>query len=167
MEKEKINKAIRGDDEALVEYLKSISTLLLKTSMGLLGDKDQAKDCISETIEKVYKHRKKVKQSEFFQTWIIRILINECKDELKRTHRYVALPEDFDIIEPFKEDYSFVTETMEKLPFDLKQIIVLKFYNQMTFKEISLTLTVPESTVKSRYALALKKMRVELEELYD
>jgi RNA polymerase sigma-70 factor, ECF subfamily len=135
--------------------------------MGLLGDKDQAKDCISETIVKVYKHRKKVKQPEFFQTWIIRILINECKDELKRTQRYIALPDDFDIIEPIKEDYSFVKDTMEKLPFELKQIIVLKFYNQLTFKEISITLTIPESTIKSRYSLALKKMRVEMEALYD
>jgi RNA polymerase sigma-70 factor, ECF subfamily len=167
MEQEKINKAIHGDDEALVEYLKSISTIMLKISMGLLGDKDQAKDCISETIVKVYKHRKKVKQPEFFQTWIIRILINECKDELKRTQRYIALPDDFDIIEPIKEDYSFVKDTMEKLPFELKQIIVLKFYNQLTFKEISITLTIPESTIKSRYSLALKKMRVEMEALYD
>ncbi len=167
MDTEKITKAIHGDDEALVDYLKSISSLLLKMSMGLLGDNDQAKDCISETIAQVYKHRKKVKQPEFFQTWIIRILINECKDELKRTQRYIALPENFDIIEPVQEDYSFVKDTMEKLPFELKQIIVLKFYNQLTFKEISLILTVPESTVKSRYALALKKMRVELEALND
>jgi DNA-directed RNA polymerase specialized sigma24 family protein len=36
----------------------------------------------------------------------------------------------------------------------------------MTFKEISTVLIIPESTIKSRYALALKKMRVELEELY-
>ncbi|KAF0225276.1 MAG: RNA polymerase sigma70 [Erysipelotrichaceae bacterium] len=167
MDTEKMTRVIHGDDIALVEYLKSISTLLLKTSMGLLGDMEQAKDCISETIAKVYKHRKQVKQIEFFQTWVIRILINECKDELKRTHRYVALPEDFDISEPVKEDYTYIKETMEKLPFDLKQIIVLKFYNQLTFKEISMTLTVPESTIKSRYALALRKMRVELEVFYD
>ncbi|NTW95341.1 MAG: sigma-70 family RNA polymerase sigma factor [Erysipelotrichaceae bacterium] len=167
MENEKINKAIHGDDDALVDYLKSISSLLLKTSMGLLGDKDQARDCISETIAKVYKHRKKVKQPEFFQTWIIRILINECKDELKRSKRYISLPEDFDIVEPIKTNFSFVKDTMENLPFELKQIIVLKFYNQLTFKEISMTLIVPESTIKSRYALALKKMKVELEALYD
>ena len=167
MDTEKITKAIHGDDEALVEYLKSISALMLKMSMGLLGDMEQAKDCISETIALVYKHRKQVRQVEFFQTWVIRILINECKEELKKTHRYVALPEDFDIIEPVKEDYSYIKDTMEKLPFDLKQIIVLKFYNQLTFKEISMTLTVPESTIKSRYALALKKMRVELEVLND
>lgn len=166
MDNQQITKAIQGDDEALVDYLKSISSLLMKTSMALLGDKDQAKDCISETIAKVYKQRRKVKQPEFFQTWIIRILINECKDELKRNHRYIALPEDFDIPSPQEEDYSFVKETMEKLPFELKQILVLKFFNQLTFKEISAVLIIPESTIKSRYALALKKMKVELEELY-
>jgi RNA polymerase sigma-70 factor (ECF subfamily) len=86
MDNQQITKAIQGDDDALVDHLKSISSLLMKTPMAFLGDKDQAKDCISETIAKVYKHRKKVKQPEFFQTWIIRILINECKDELERNH---------------------------------------------------------------------------------
>lgn len=167
MDTQQITKAIQGNDEALVDYLKSISLTLMKTAMGLLGDRDQSQDCISETIAKVYKHRKQVKQPEFFQTWIIRILINECKNQLKRNHRYIALPENFDIPEPAQEDYGFVKETLEKLPFDLKQILVLKFFNQLTFKEISVTLTIPESTIKSRYALALKKMRVELEELYD
>lgn len=166
MDNQQITRAIHGDDEALVDYLKSISSLLMKTSIALLGDKDQAKDCISETIVKVYKHRKKVKSPEFFQTWIIRILINECKNELKRNHRYIALPEDFDIPSPVKEDFGYVKETIEKLPFELKQIIVLKFFNQLTFREISMVLIIPESTIKSRYTLALKKMRVELEELY-
>jgi len=167
MDAQQITKALHGNDEALVDYLKSISLMLMKTAMGLLGDRDQALDCISETIAKVYKHRKQVRQPEFFQTWIIRILINECKNELKRNHRYVPLPEDFEIVEPALEDYGYVKDTLDKLPFDLKQILVLKFFNQLTFKEISVTLTVPESTIKSRYALALKKMRVELEELYD
>ncbi len=166
MDTQMISRAIHGDDEALVEVLKSISDQLLKTSMAFLGDRDMAKDCISETIAKVYKHRKKVKEPVFFKTWVMKILINECKDELKRNQKYIALPEDFDIAQPIEEDFEFVKETMERLPFDLKQIIVLKFYNQLTFREISLVLNIPESTIKSRYTLALRKMRVELEENY-
>lgn len=166
MDTQMISRAIHGDDEALIEYLKSISDQLLKTSMAFLGDRDMAKDCIAETIEKVYKHRKKVKQPAFFKTWIIKILINECKNELKRSQKYVALPEDFDIPQPIEENYEFVRDMMEKLPFDLKQILVMKFFNQMTFREISVVLNIPESTIKSRYTLALRKMRVELEETY-
>jgi RNA polymerase sigma-70 factor, ECF subfamily len=144
-----IREAIQGDDDALILCLQLMSAQLTKTAMGLLGDIESVKDCIAEMTSHVYKHRKQVKQPEFFKTWVIRILINVCKDEMKRSKRWIELPEDFDIAAPTNEDYSFVRDTLDQLPTQLRQIIVLKYFQELTFKEIAQTLNLPESTVKS------------------
>ncbi|TFG83643.1 MAG: sigma-70 family RNA polymerase sigma factor, partial [Erysipelotrichales bacterium] len=163
MDPELIREAIHGDDEALIICLQLMSLQLTKTAMGLLGDIESAKECIAEMTANVYRHRRQVKQPEYFKTWVIRILINACKDELKRQKKWIELPENFEIAAPTKEDYSFVRDTLDQLPTQLKQILVLKFFQELTFKEVAQTLNLPESTVKSRYSLALKKMRVEME----
>ena len=162
-----IREAIQGDDDALIICLQLMSPQLTKTAMGLMGDIESTKECIAEMTSHVYKHRKQAKQPEFFKTWVIRILINVCKDEMKRSKRWIELPEDFDIAAPENENYSFVRDTLNHLPTQLRQILVLKYFQELTFKEIAQTLNLPESTVKSRCSLALKKMRVEMEEIYE
>ncbi|MGB7594339.1 MAG: sigma-70 family RNA polymerase sigma factor [Erysipelotrichaceae bacterium] len=162
-----IREAIQGDDDALIICLQLMSAQLTKTAMGLLGDFEAVKECIAEMTSHVYRHRKQLKQPEFFKTWVIRILINVCKDEMKRSKRWIELPDDFDIAAPVNEDYSFVRDTLDQLPTPLRQVLVLKYFQELTFKEIAQTLNLPESTVKSRCSLALKKMRVEMEEVYE
>jgi len=164
MNVELVKSALQGDDEALILCLQSISDQLTWTAVSLLGDRELAKDCIMETTLKVYKKRKTVKKPEFFKTWVIRILINDCKDELKRSKNYISLDEHFEIASSEKENFDYVNDLVAKLPLDLKQIIVLKFFDEMNFREIGEVLKTPESTVKSRYAVALKKLRMEMEE---
>jgi RNA polymerase sigma-70 factor (ECF subfamily) len=50
------------------------------------------------------------------------------------------------------------------LPFELKQVVIMKEFEDMTFQEISETLGIPLSTVKSRLYTALKQLRKKLEE---
>lgn len=164
MNAELVKSALQGDDEALILCLQSITDQLTWTAVSLLGDRELAKDCIMETTLKVYKKRKTVKKPEFFKTWVIRILINECKDELKRSKNYIPLDEHFEIASSERENFDYVNDLVAKLPLDLKQIIVLKFFDEMNFREIGEVLKTPESTVKSRYAVALKKLRMEMEE---
>jgi RNA polymerase sigma-70 factor (ECF subfamily) len=163
MNEELILKAMRGDDESLIACLQSISSQMTWTAFSLLGDEDAAKDCIMETTLKVYKSRKQVKEAKFFKTWIIRILINECKNELKRRNKFIELDEAIEIPIHQEPDLAFVNEELGKLPFDLKQIIVMYFFDELNFREIGEVLQTPQSTVKSRYALALRILRVEME----
>ena len=159
-----IQAAIKGNDEALILCLQHLSPQLVKTAAALMGDSGSVEDCIAETTLRVYKSRKQVKHPEFFKTWVIRILINQCNNELKRQNRWIALSDDFDMPAPQKDDYSFVHDILAILPNDLKEVVVLKYFHQMTFKEIARILDLPESTAKSRCRLALTKMRVEMEE---
>ena len=162
-----IQAAIKGNDDALILCLQQMSPQLVKTAMALMGDSESVKDCIAETTLHVYKSRKQIKHPEFFKTWVIRILLNQCNNELKRQNRWIALSDDFDMPAPQANDYSFVHDVLAILPNDLKEVVVLKYFHEMTFKEIAQILEMPESTAKSRCRLALAKMRVEMEEVYE
>jgi len=163
MADDKIKQAINGDDDALIACMQQISKQMTWTAISLLGDEELAKDCIMENTIKVYKKRKSIRQPEFFKTWVIRILINECKNELKRQRKYVPLPENFDVAAPMEVSVDFVHDLIDTLPFELKQILVLRFFHDLTFREIGDVIQTPESTVKSRYKSALQRLRVEME----
>jgi RNA polymerase sigma-70 factor (ECF subfamily) len=61
------------------------------------------------------------------------------------------------------ERLTLVRQAVESLPADLRQVIVMKEFEEMTFQQISETLDVPLSTVKSRVYTALKQLRMKLE----
>ena len=54
---------------------------------------------------------------------------------------------------------------MNSLPVDLRQVVVMKEFEEMTFQEISNTLELPLSTVKSRLYTALRQLKMKLERL--
>ena len=62
-----------------------------------------------------------------------------------------------------KERLGIVRQAVTSLPLDLRQVIVMKEFEDMTFQEISETLDLPLSTVKSRLYTALKQLRMKLE----
>ena len=61
------------------------------------------------------------------------------------------------------ERLTLVRQAVTSLPSDLRQVIVMKEFEDMTFQEISETLEVPLSTVKSRLYTALKQLKMKLE----
>lgn len=161
-----MNRKIIKNDAALAEYLKSISSDLLRVAYSYTQNDAVVDDIISETIYRVYKYRKKVKKPEYFKTWIIRILINECKSELMKQSNYTELIYD-DIPSPSKEDYSFVYEFVNRLESPLREIVTLKTLNDYTFAMIAGVVDLNENTVKTKYYKALEILREEMKEVYE
>ena len=81
---ELILKAIAGDKDAFTLVILEYEQELYKIAkMRLISDYDIC-EAIQNTMILAYKHIKKVKEVKYFKTWIIRILINECKKIYKR-----------------------------------------------------------------------------------
>ncbi|QIK69602.1 RNA polymerase sigma factor [Erysipelothrix sp. HDW6C] len=159
-------KTIRDRDE-LARYLKTISKELQAVAYSFMGDTVLVDDVISETVVKVFNSRKKVKHPEFFKTWIIRILINTCKDTLIAQNKYVELFDEDLILstENSNDAYAYVHDYVDELPFIEREVITLKVFSGYTFKEISEIIEVPEGTAKTRYYAGLKRLKLEMEEL--
>jgi RNA polymerase sigma-70 factor (ECF subfamily) len=75
-----IKKAQKGDDEAFSELIDSCQEKLYKIAFAYLKNEQNSLDAVGDTIYKAYMNISKLKIPEFFNTWIIKILINSCKD---------------------------------------------------------------------------------------
>src|SRR5690625_4427453 len=62
---------------------------LYKTAISFLKNEEKALEAIQEVTYRAYKNLKNIRQKQYFKTWLIRIMINYCNDELKKDHRVV------------------------------------------------------------------------------
>lgn len=110
-----------------------------------------------------------------FRTWLYKLASNRLVDFYRsKTYKQINRTEsieDYDIEDEddmtvsleYKEEYEKVTSIINELPADIQQIIRLKLFGDYTFSEIAATEEIPESTVKTKYYAALKKIRKKME----
>lgn len=149
--------------EEFAKRVEAVRTKLYKTALTYLGSEAMALDAVDEAVYKALCGYWKLRQPEFFETWITRILINECHNELRRQKRYYPLDtlpetavEDFDAL-PLKE-------ALGRLPKELKDVIILRFFGGYTVAETAQTLGIPAGTAASRQRKALQLLRLALDE---
>ncbi len=136
---------------------------LYKTALLYLGGEDAALEAVDEAVYKALRGLKKLREEAYFETWLTRILINECKNELRHRKRFVPLD---DIPEESAEDYDRLPmrQAVEKLPVRLREIILLRFFMGLTLAETAKTLDIPQGTAATRQRRALELLRLELSE---
>ena len=129
------------------EYVKIEKSLFL-VAIGYLRNTEDAKDAVQEAVVCAYRSFGNLKHKEYFKTWITRIVINKCKDFLKKRKYTTELNDNLN---------SFYD--MPGLDIKTALYITLRFYNDMTYEEMSKVVKLPVSTVKYKTAGALKKLR--------
>ena len=149
--------------EQFALHTEEIKYKLYRTALLYLGNEALALDAVDESIYKALCSLKKLRQPEYFDTWIIRILINECYKELKRQKRRGRFDE---FPETAEEDFDRLPlkEAIAKLPKDLKEVIILRYFSGYTLVEAAEILQIPQGTAASRQRRALSLLRLELEE---
>jgi len=113
-------------------------------------------------------------------SWLHRIAVNQCltkqrrskvraesslEDESLVNESRFAAPSSVSPLRNFEQDerLQLVRQAVSSLPAELRQVIVMKEFEELTFQQISETLDLPLSTVKSRVYTALKQLRMKLE----
>ncbi|HRJ87538.1 MAG TPA: RNA polymerase sigma factor [Pyrinomonadaceae bacterium] len=174
--------AISDDPEAFGEIVKRWERKIFALCFGMLTREDEARDAAQETFIAAYRNLAKFRGEAKVSSWLHRIAVNQC---LTTKRRNKARSEDFLDDESNEEDRVFVApakfspminaeqgerlvivrQAVGSLPVELRQVIVMKEFEDMTFQEISETLELPLSTVKSRLYTALRQLRMKLERL--
>lgn len=128
-----------------------------------LGSDTAAVDVLDEAVLRAYIALPKLRQTEYFETWLTRILINECKRELRRRGREQATE---DLSEESVEDRDTLPlrQAIQKLPDKHREIILLRYFDDRTLEECSKILRIPRSTVHAREKRALNLLKLELSE---
>lgn len=80
-----ITEAKNGDKEAFVRLIRMNKQSLYKTAWIYLRDEQDIADALQNTILSCYENIQRLREPKYFKTWLMRILINECKDILCQT----------------------------------------------------------------------------------
>lgn len=151
------------NNEEFGTRVEAVRSRLYKTALTYLGGEAMAMDAVDEAVYKALCGRRKLRQPEFFDTWITRILINVCNDELRRRKRFYPLDE---LPETAVEEFDSLPlkEALRRLPGELRDVIVLRFFTGYTVTETAQILNIPVGTAATRQRTALRLLRLELEE---
>jgi RNA polymerase sigma-70 factor (ECF subfamily) len=146
----------------------------------MLGREDEARDAAQETFIAAFRNIKNFRGEAKVSSWLHRIAVNQCLTTRRRERSrseefldddsgdegrvFVAPP----AASPARsseqnERFRIVRQAVNSLPLDLREVVLMKEFEEMTFQEISETLEIPLSTVKSRLYTALKQLRMKLD----
>lgn len=151
------------NNEEFAKRIEEIRHRLYKTAFLYLGSESLALDAVDEAVYKGLRAHRKLRDPEYFNTWMTRILINECHNEQRRQMRFRPLEE---LPETATEDFDALPlkEALSRLPKELKDVVILRYFTGYTLAETAKALNIPVGTAATRQRKALQLLRLDLEE---
>ena len=152
------------------------SPFAYSVAFRMLGNEDQAKDVVQETMVTIWQKLKKIKTAEVYKTWIYRIVVNKCYDEMrmrKRNPEFVTDEKTWELIaNSISEGPSAALENgetakiinmlTEKLSSRQKAVFVLSDLEGMSNDEVSVIIGIGKSAVKANLYYARKSISEKL-----
>lgn len=168
-ERDLIRAAQGGDREALITLLREIESHVYRTALYLLGNEQDALDAAQEALIRIYTKIDSYEEKAQFKTWVQRIVTNICIDKFRRAKHTVSI-EEHDMV--FKEEQNVedevmsayvakdIQEAINQLPEHHRAVVVLRYLQDFSYKEIADTLNLPLNTVKSYLFRARQQLQI-------
>jgi RNA polymerase sigma-70 factor, ECF subfamily len=135
----------------------------------ILGNAHEAEDATQDALLRAWSSSATLRSPTEFQAWFDRILVNVCRDRLRRRRTIRFLPmaaehEDRPAADPFQEliAQDELLAAMRGLDADLRTVVVLRYWSDLTVDQIAQRIGWRAGTVKSRLHRALSEMRAHL-----
>lgn len=162
-------KAVKGDRQSFMELISPLKEKMYKAGIVYLKNEDDVLDCLHEAIIKAITSLDNLKEPQYFNTWMIRIFVNTCKDHIKKNSKVVLVDiNDYEnelVIEnnisDVKED---INAALSKLSDKERELIVMRYLEDKSLNDISSKTSVPLGTIKSRLNRTLLKLRNHMKE---
>jgi RNA polymerase sigma-70 factor (ECF subfamily) len=175
-----VERALTGDAEAFGEIVRRWERRIFALTYGMLGREEDARDATQETFLAAFRNLRGFRGEAKVSSWLHRIAVNQCISRQRRSKvrsesalddaeetnaRSFATPLSYSparVVEGRQETVA-VRRAINSLPIELRQVVVMKEFEELTFREISEALDLPLSTVKSRLYTALKQLQMRLQ----
>lgn len=159
-----IKKAQKGDKEAFIKVINQYTQDMYKVAKTRLNSEEDIGDAIQDTILSAYKNICVLKETSYFKTWIIKILVNKCNDIINKNKKIVYVEEYYDDSNnnlltdntTIEENIIFY-ETLSILNEEYRIVVILYYVEGFNTREISEILKEKEGTIKSRLSRADRK----------
>ncbi|MEI2471380.1 sigma-70 family RNA polymerase sigma factor [Peribacillus frigoritolerans] len=163
-----VKKAQKGDDKAFLKLFQQYEEDIYRMAYVYVKNESDALDVVQEVAYRSFKKIETLKNPEYFKTWLIKIAITCSIDLVRKNKNVVQLKPEYDECISFEdEDIPLsitLQELLDKLNEDEKSIVILKFYEGYSFKEIADLLNMPIGSAKSVLYRALGKLRKQFKE---
>ena len=169
-EQDIVRAAQSGDRTALDQLTRRLYKPVLSLAGRLLRPGD-AQEIAQETFARVVKHLGEFDPDRKFAAWVFTIAANLCRDRHRRSRKTrpieestvsIDLPPESNAIR--MENRDRVNRAVDRLPFDMKVVVVMHFQQDLPLPEIAEALDVSVNTVRIRLYRALKALRGEVKE---
>lgn len=162
---ELIRQAQSGNKQAFSELILSISDDLYKIAKTRISNEDDIEDAIQETMIEVYKSIRKLKESEKFKKWTIKILINKCNRIYRRKYKDDVSIDDensmklkFNSIDNLENEIDFY-DLIQGLKYEERVITTLYYLEDYSVKDIKQILKMNENTINTHLFRARQKLK--------
>lgn len=155
------------DREEFAARVSAARDRLYRTAWLYLGSEADALEAVDEAVYQALRALKQLRRSEYFETWVTRILINACHKELRRRKRFSGEDVLPDTAGPDAYDHLPLKEAIRRLPEELRSVVILRYFTGLTLEETAESLNLPRGTVSTRQRRALQLLRLELGEEGD
>lgn len=179
-----IARTLAGETEAFSILVRRWERPIYSLTLRMLGKDEDARDACQEAFLAAFRNLNKFRGDAKFSSWMYRIALNACHTRLRNGNAvsYSLDQEDehgrrMDVADTMlesvpdqlqrREQTQLVRRALQALPPEMRQVIVMKEYEEMTFAEIAEVLGLPVSTVKSRLYTGLQQMRLRLNHLRE
>jgi len=174
-----VERALTGDAEAFGELVRRWERRIFALTYGMLGREEDARDATQETFIAAFRNLRGFRGEAKVSSWLHRIAVNQCitrqrrakvrsetalEDEQEKdagTFATPAIHSPARVVEK-RQVTRAVRKAINSLPVELRQVVVMKEFEDLTFKEIADILELPLSTVKSRLYTAFKQLQMRL-----
>lgn len=166
----KIKQSIRGDREALLFLLNQEKEKLYRTAYSYVRNEADALDVFQQTVLLAIESVHQLREPNYFTTWLMKICINASLSVLQKQKNVILIDEfKFNTLSTeiaTSDEKLDLLDAIYKLDEKYKTVLLLKYYEDLTFEQIAEVLGEPIGTVKSNGKRALAKIKKTLKGAY-
>jgi RNA polymerase sigma-70 factor (ECF subfamily) len=167
-----VSRILKGERDAFSLLVEDYKTPIFNLAYRMTGNREDADELAQETFVRAYANLNKFQADQKFFAWLYTISLNIVRNHLRRQSLWgklwvggvsVAAMQDHSRNQEegllAKEAQQQLQEALLKLSHDQRSVLVLRFYEDLSFADIAQICGLPESTVKMRVYRALEKLR--------
>lgn len=177
-EKKLIKQSISGDIQSFETLINRYQKMAFNVAYRILGNEEDAKDMTQEALIKVFRNLKSFRMDSSFSTWLYRIVMNTCKDHLRKNKvKVISMDQSYDVgdgevqmefedegLKPdellvSKETQSEVQEALMEVSEKNRIVVVLRDIKGFSYSEISDIVNIPIGTIKSRISRGRNELK--------
>lgn len=159
-----IERLRRGDSRAVDEVVEKYKRQLFAFILRMIENHATAEDVFQETWMRVIRSIGNFRGESRFSTWLFQIALNLCRDSLRKSRRDCFVPlEEAELgqcdpgVDPIRMlQAEQVRRIVDELPVKMREVVVLRYFHNMSDREISVIAGCPIGTVKTRFHRAIK-----------